>query len=447
MQRRAGPSAAGADAVCLGRLLPPTVAGMRRCGRRLGGRRLGGPIVIVASGIVVAVVLAACTRGADAGRGSAPAATPGAAAAAPTHSGHPTPADPAAAPLRAGERLTTLRMPRPFTPVAPAGATDEDRCFLADPKLRARAYVTGSQFLPQNAAIIHHAIFYRVAPAEVSQARALDAAEPGDGWTCFGGGTGISAAGGPIRQLEDAAWLAAWAPGGGERLTPAGTGFPMEPGSQVVMQMHYNLLTTAGRPAGSDQSAIRLRLMDGAARLTALRTTLLPAPVELPCAPGESGRLCDRDAAVLDLMRRFGSQAGAAVAGLRLLCGGGWRAVAGSVQHCDRTIREAGIVYAVAGHMHLLGRSITVELNPGTPRARTLLNVPVYNFHDQGIQVLRRPVTVRPGDTYRVTCTHDATLRRQLPELRRLPPRYVVWGDGTSDEMCLGIVIWAPAPA
>jgi hypothetical protein len=26
-----------------------------------------------------------------------------------------------------------------------------------------------------------------------------------------------------------------------------------------------------------------------------------------------------------------------------------------------------------------------------------------------------------------------------------MPPRYVVWGDGTSDEMCLGLMIWAPA--
>ena len=51
-------------------------------------------------------------------------------------------------------------------------------------------------------------------------------------------------------------------------------------------------------------------------------------------------------------------------------------------------------------------------------------------------------MTVRPGDTYRVTCTHDATLRQRLPLLRHQPPRYVVWGAGTSDEMCLGIVVW-----
>jgi hypothetical protein len=27
-----------------------------------------------------------------------------------------------------------------------------------------------------------------------------------------------------------------------------------------------------------------------------------------------------------------------------------------------------------------------------------------------------------------------------VPQLRKLPPRYVVWGDGTSDEMCIGIM-------
>jgi hypothetical protein len=27
-----------------------------------------------------------------------------------------------------------------------------------------------------------------------------------------------------------------------------------------------------------------------------------------------------------------------------------------------------------------------------------------------------------------------------LPQLKKLPPRYVVYGDGTSDEMCLGLL-------
>ena len=54
---------------------------------------------------------------------------------------------------------------------------------------------------------------------------------------------------------------------------------------------------------------------------------------------------------------------------------------------------------------------------------------------------------VKAGDTLRVSCTHDATLRKQLPELQTLKPRYVVWGEGTSDEMCLGVLVYTDKPA
>lgn len=358
------------------------------------------------------------------------------------HGGHASQTTAQPGSPRPGERFVQLMMSRPYTPTPPRGGTDEYRCFLVDPGFATRAFVTGSQFLPQNADIVHHAILFRVQPADVAQAQQLDASSPGDGWTCFGG-TGIGS--GALRQLNaGAAWIAAWAPGSTETLPREGTGFEMAPGSQVVLQVHYNLLATSGKATGTDRSGIRLRVMDGTADLDPLETTLLPAPVELPCASGEHGALCDREKAIRDVGNRFGHQAELAVAGLNLLCNRGRTPVAGPTQRCDLRVRQAGTVYAVAGHMHLLGRSIKVELNPGSPDAQTLLDVPVYNFDDQGAQPLTTPVTVRPGDTYRVTCTHDTMLRRLLPQLRQLPPRYVVWGEGTADEMCLGIVIWSP---
>ena len=149
-----------------------------------------------------------------------------------------------------------------------------------------------------------------------------------------------------------------------------------------------------------------------------------------------------RATAVADVGRRFGTEVQRMVAGLAMLCNRGQLPTEGPTQNCDQRVRQPGTVQAVAGHMHLLGRSIKVELNPGTPQAKTLLDVGIYNFDDQGARPLSTPVTVKAGDTLRVTCTHDAVLRSKLPALRPLPPRYVVWGDGTSDEMCLGIVIW-----
>jgi hypothetical protein len=334
------------------------------------------------------------------------------------------------APLRAGEHFVTLRMAQPYTPAAPNGGTDEYRCILVDPKITGMAYLTGSQFMPQNRTIVHHAIFFRVAPGDADQARKLDASTPGEGWTCFGD-AGING---------DTPWVAHWAPGVHETLLRTGLGYPMPAGSLIVMQVHYNLLATGGKPGESDQSAIRLRLADGATGMTALKTAKLLAPVELPCAPGESGPLCDRAAAIANVAHRFGSDAGSTVDELDQRCGKG-KVVPGSTQHCDYPIAHSAVVYAVAGHMHLLGRSISIQINPGKPNARTLLDIPNYNFDDQAIRPLAQPVALGPGDTVRVTCTHDAGLRKLLPQLRPLPPRYVVWGDGTSDEMCLGLLV------
>lgn len=381
----------------------------------------------VAALLTALVLTASCDTGRQTG------AEPGPPTPSSPHGGHGQPFEvPPAAPLRSGERFVNLSMPEPYRPAAPNGGSDEYRCFLVDPQLTGPAYLTGSQFLPQNAEIVHHAIFFRIEPAEVESVRRFDAESPGPGWTCFGD-TGVG----------QAAWVAHWAPGANETLLAPGLGYPMPPGSQLAMQVHYNLLGAPGGAAGTDQSGIRLRLADGGADVDPLATELLPAPVELPCAAGESGELCDRAAALRDVHRRFGTESGRRVDQINASCHQGRAPRPGDTQYCDHPVTRPGLVHALGGHMHLLGRSVRVELNPGTPDARTLLDVPVYNFDEQAVRPLPEPVAVKPGDVYRVTCTHDVTLRARLPQLRDSPPRYVVWGEGTSDEMCLGLVIWS----
>jgi hypothetical protein len=343
------------------------------------------------------------------------------------HSGPPPPT----APLRDGERFQEVGLAQPYLPAPPEGGTDEYRCFLIDPKLTEPAYLTGSQFLPQNTEIVHHGIFYQIAASEVDQARSVDARTEADGWQCFGG-SGL--------DDDQSSYIGAWAPGHTETLIGDRTGYQLEPGSQIVLQVHYNLLATNGKPGPTDQSSMRLRLAPGTADVTPLVGSQLPGPIELPCTTQESGPLCDREAAIADLVKRTGAGAREEVNWLNELCNQGKQPVAGNTQHCDHHIPEPVLLYAITPHMHLLGRSMSVDLNPGTPTARTLLDQPAYNFDDQSEQVLPQPVRINAGDTIRVTCTHDATLRSQLPQLKTLKPRYVVWGDGTSDEMCLAIL-------
>ena len=41
----------------------------------------------------------------------------------------------------------------------------------------------------------------------------------------------------------------------------------------------------------------------------------------------------------------------------------------------------------------------------------------------------------------KVTCRHSQELRDRLPSFEGQPDKYIVWGEGTTDEMCLAILL------
>ncbi len=367
------------------------------------------------------------TQPADASTSVSPTAEDDAAAAE-GHDGHY--AEPAKSKaLRAGETRTTIAMPGSYTPSAPYGTgTDDYRCFLLDPELDRNTWLTGTQVLPGNPDVVHHVILFQVRPGQVDAAEAKDAADEDEGWTCFGG-PGLER----FQNVDRSSWIGAWAPGGKETVMKPGFGIRLAKGSRIVMQVHYNLL--AGQQP--DTSAAQLRLAQGKRPLQALTTMLLPAPVELPCRPKHGdGPLCDRAAALADVKERFGAEGNTADL-LYFLCGG--EPKPGKEQSCVRTLAEPMTIHGVAGHMHLLGRSIKIEINPGTPQARTILDIPVWDFDDQGSRPIE-PIRLDAFQQVKVTCTHVQWLRDRLPSFEGQPDRYVVWGEGTTDEMCLGML-------
>jgi hypothetical protein len=390
---------------------------------------------------LLAVVLSACSGSDDPGPEAAtePSAQPSTSAAStasetatPTPAHHPDVAPAKPKPLRAGEKRITMTMPETYTPSAPTGTgTDDYRCFLLDPHLARDSYLTGTNVVPGNPDVVHHVILFRVPPEQVAAAEQKDADTEGQGWTCFGG-SGLD---GEFTNPDDAPWLGAWAPGGAETMVKAGYGVDLPRGSRIVMQVHYNLL--AG--ASPDMSSTQVRVTRRDPRTTPLHTFLMPAPVEMPCRPGrDASPLCDRDAALADARDRFGSAGGALAQGLHFLCGSD--VVASDTAECTRTLGRGMTVHGVAGHMHLLGRRITIETNPGTPEARTVLDVRPWNFDDQGARPIE-PVHVDAFDTVKVTCRHAQWLRDKLPAFEtQREDKYVVWGEGTTDEMCLGML-------
>lgn len=340
-------------------------------------------------------------------------------------------------PATAQPQVTTITLQgaKAYRPQAPSGATDDYHCTLLDPHVKQTSMIVSSQFFPQSLEV-HHAILFLVPPDLAADARAAD--RGGNGWSCFGESALPTKS---VNEISSTPWLSAWAPGRKLDRVPTGTGVPLPQGSLVVMQIHYNMLI-GDAPV---RSKLVLNTVPGNTPLHKLGLDLLPAPPDIPCASGVNGPLCNRTASLVDTGHRFGQGAVGFVNFLENFCGRNVQdPPAGATTSCTWPVPPGQIVRLTA-HMHLLGTGMKMVLDPGTPRQQTLMDVTNYNFHDQRSYNLAHPVTAVRGDRVQVTCTYNSDLRQELPALRKLPPRFVTWGDGSSDEMCLGLINYIPS--
>jgi hypothetical protein len=125
-------------------------------------------------------------------------------------------------------------------------------------------------------------------------------------------------------------------------------------------------------------------------------TLPLDTPTELPCTAEESGPLCDWATSIADVTKRFGPDVGGTADRQLEECGQS-APKPGDTQTCDHKVEAPMTLFASFGHMHMLGRSMKVELNPGTPEAKVLLDVPQFGFDNQRLVKLPSPVEIGPG--------------------------------------------------
>ena len=278
-------------------------------------------------------------------------------------------------------------MPHPYKPKAAPGTTDDYHCTLFNPHVTKNSYIVSSQFFPGSPEV-HHAALYLVAPSLAAVAERDN--EVGKGWTCFGEG---ALPGTSLGDLSQTPLLSFWAPGHGADKLPQGTGVVLPAGSLVIMQVHFNLLV-------GDQPVEELPGPPHGAHLDAAS-----APAPGPDAGPTGHPLPDRGDRTAVQPRRLAGQSGPT---LRSDGGRGSGRNRGPVRTkpvrprlkvtrppvCRRS-DKSGYIVRVQAHMHLLGRTFTMVLNPGTPKAQTVLNVPDYDFHDQRSYNLATPIRSR----------------------------------------------------
>ena len=317
-----------------------------------------------------------------------------------------------------------LQLGEPYSPAEEV--LNDYRCFAFELDIDAPQFLTGYEFIPDVVEMAHHGLIYLLDAEIEAEIRSLDCADGKPGWSCYGG-TGLSKGGDMI---------ATWTPGTFGVQFPPGTGYLIKPGQLVVLQMHYNLWTTR-QP---DQTRIFLQMEAGSADLAELMTIPLTAPVEIPCPSGVDGPQCERETALQRIAEKYGDMLSELPDKRLSRCGQTLEDYADNTgenarAHCDfpSPFFKPLTVYGVLGHMHKLGRSFRMTLDPDGESPMLMLDIPRWDFHWQDRYQFVEPVQITFGSTLRMSCTWDNSLSDD--------PRYVVWGEGTADEMCFGTVM------
>jgi mono/diheme cytochrome c family protein len=305
----------------------------------------------------------------------------------------------------------SLTMTEPYTPQL---RPDDYRCFILDWEESEEKFVTGFRARPGSAEMVHHVIAFVINPSGVSTFRAMDEADDGVGYTCFG-----SPAVGPssVASASSWRWLGSWAPGGSHRAMPEGTGVRIQPGSVVVMQVHYN---TIEEEPHSDVTSFEVQLSEQVDKpaivlpVTRYGWISGSTPMHIPAGSPDTVHSTRIDLSE-DILGYLGSEAG-------LSSGDAFR------------------IHSIGLHMHLLGTRGRIWLDRSGGSEQCLLDIPRWDFNWQGTYDLVEPVTVQPGDHFNLECEWDNTAENQIVvDGEQLPPQDIEWGDGTRDEMCLAI--------
>jgi len=257
----------------------------------------------------------------------------------------------------------------------PADGPDIYRNFVIPTQLRQERLASAFEFRPGNPRVVHHAWVYFDA---LGEARRLDAADPGPGYTNFGG-----------PGFSGASSLGGWVPGGLPRRLPAGVGRPIPAGSDLVLQIHYH-------PTGKrerDRSKIGFYL----------------APPTAQCQAGEI-MVANYD---LDIR-------------------------AGARQHhvcASHVLPVNTCLLDVTPHMHQLGRKMQVTAILPDRTVVPLVAIDDWSFYWQDHYVYREPIWLPAGTTLSLEAWYDNS--SDNPQNPHLPPRDVYFGEKSDDEMCM----------
>ncbi|MBS1809191.1 MAG: hypothetical protein JST84_13590 [Acidobacteria bacterium] len=277
---------------------------------------------------------------------------------------------------------------RPDEEYTPPKDQDMYRCFTVPTSLRGDRYIQAIDVRAGNRKLVHHVIAY-TDPTGAS--KALDDNDPGPGYTSFGG-PGFSNYG----------MLGGWAPGARPFFNPDGIAMKLDKNARVVFQVHYHPCQTATCGTGSpkeesDRTEIGIYFAKAPVTKTLQYLPLVNTSFAIPAGNNN-----------YKVTASFTTPLGAKIIN-------------------------------ITPHMHLLGKSIGVEMTvPGKTTPDCLVNIDKWDFRWQGTYTYQDPVTLPVGGKLSLTTYFDNSAAN--PNNPNSPPKVVRWGEATTDEMALAFI-------
>lgn len=277
-----------------------------------------------------------------------------------------------------------LEMPEEYT--ISAEGEDDYRHFIVPTDFDEDLYVRMLDVRPGNLKNVHHVIVY---VDNSGEARKLDAADPGPGYT---------RAGDPGFRVVSV--LGGWAPGRVPTENLPGTGTFLPKGADVVFQVHYYKTGFEEK----DRTRVGLYLTK------AEKPVRLNLAAALPRKPGKDGKEIFNDFEIPAGESRFRLDAA-------------------------QPIQEAVYVTSISPHMHMLGREMKVFAeHPDWDRPKPLVWIKDWDFNWQLGYELKEPVLLPAGAIVRAEAYYDNSSAN--PNNPSSPPVSVFYGEKTTDEMC-----------
>ncbi|MBX3110633.1 MAG: hypothetical protein KF857_01375 [Fimbriimonadaceae bacterium] len=262
-----------------------------------------------------------------------------------------------------------------------AEGVDEYWNFVIDPQLKETVYVNGIDVKPGNKRVVHHVIAFLDKSGRSERLAHGPKARDG-GYLTTGGGIGVMPSGS----------LGGWAPGVSGGRLPEGAGYRLDPGTKIVLQVHYN---KSGKPE-IDQTKLGLYFLKQPATTPARIAWLANPFINIPAG----------DNAV----------------------------------HFRQTVPVPvdATVYSVMPHMHKLGKAMKATAVFPDGSKKVLVDVDDWDFNWQLVYTFREPLHLPKGSKVVIEATYDNS--SDNPHQPSDPPRNVRWGEATNDEMMLLVV-------